>query len=422
MDAFGLGNLQLGVATSATQIEGGDSENSWNDWFSAGHIKDGSDPKIACKHASLLESDCALMKTMGLKIYRFSLEWAKIEPRRGEFSQQAAEYYLHEIRLLKSYGIEPLVTFHHFTNPRWFEQMGAFESSQAVDVFCEYVEHMTVILGKEVNEYCTINEPNVYGVLGYVAGDWPPGVKKSMKRAVSVLETMAICHIKCYSIIHDIRIKMGLYDTKVGFANHLRVFESGGKFLSKHVCKYVENAFQSAATIAFNTGKFNKPFKAHPQIPEGKYYDYIGINYYTRCIIKGFKLTVPKDCQINDLGWEIYAKGLAHLIKQQNEMFPNVPIYITENGTADSKDSFRTQYIYDHLKAIVDTKLPVVKYYHWTFCDNFEWAEGNSAKFGLVEVDYNDYSRKMRKSGEFYSDIIKNNGVTYDMIKQYNLR
>ena len=150
----------------------------------------------------------------------------------------------------------------------------------------------------------------------------------------------------------------------------------------------------------------------------GEYCDFIGLNYYTRTTVSKFEDGTRKDALKNDLGWEIYPKGI---VKCANKLYSLIkrPIYITENGTCDNNDSFRCRYIYDHLKALCESGLPIERYYHWCFCDNFEWLEGERARFGLVYVDYDSQERTLKKSARFYSDIIRSRAVTQEMYDKY---
>jgi beta-glucosidase len=130
-----------------------------------------------------------------------------------------------------------------------------------------------------------------------------------------------------------------------------------------------------------------------------------------------------QECQVsgvavNDLGWEIYSEGLIKTAQAMYEILP-LPIYVTENGTCDKEDAYRSLYIYDHLKAISESDLPFTHYCHWCFCDNFEWLEGESARFGIVKVDYESQRRTVKNSGRFLSDVISNKGVTDEMIEKY---
>lgn len=413
-----LKDILLGVATAATQIEGDDRNNSWYDWAERGNVSDGSSPVLANQHYRLYRQDIDLMAQMGIQCYRFGVEWSRIQPSEGTFDEQALQHYLDEVRYMKSKGIEPMLTLHHFTNPLWFERSGGWERKDASRVFISFAEKVLQYLGEEVSLYVTVNEPNVYATNGYFYGSWPPG-KKSMSAVKRVLTNMTRAHIDAYGLIHDFREKRQLKDTKVGFANHLRVFEpQNGKNPYHRVCaRLMEKIFQTSLTDAMMTGRCVFPVGKTGR-PVGKYYDFIGINYYTRSTVSGFKDGVKKGAPVNDLGWEIYPEGIAQLAKKLYDKY-RAPVFITENGTCDAADAFRSKYIYDHLYALTNSGVPVERYYHWTFIDNFEWAEGQSAPFGLVALDFNTQQRTIRPSGLFYSDIIKNHGVTQQAYDKY---
>ena len=165
-------------------------------------------------------------------------------------------------------------------------------------------------------------------------------------------------------------------------------------------------------------GKFKWPLKASLPVETGGYCDFIGINYYSRTTVSGFGDGIRKNAPKNDLGWEIYPEGIIRCSEKLYSLIKR-PIYITENGTCDNNDTFRCRYIYDHLKLICESKLPFERYYHWCFCDNFEWLEGESARFGLVHVDYETQKRTVKKSGSFYSEVIKAGGVTSEIYERY---
>jgi beta-glucosidase len=121
---------------------------------------------------------------------------------------------------------------------------------------------------------------------------------------------------------------------------------------------------------------------------------------------------------VDDLGWEIYPDGIAEACRKLHDITP-LPIYITENGTCDNTDTFRSRYIYEHLKVLCGSGLPVQRYYHWCFCDNFEWLEGESARFGLVHIDYATQKRTVKESGRFYSEMIAQRGVSEALYDRY---
>ena len=354
------------------------------------------------------------MADMGLEIYRMSLEWARIEPEEGVFSEEAMNRYIDEIKLLQSYGIKPLVSLHHFSNPVWFENKGGFLNKKSVEMFKPYVRFVAEHL-KDINhEYCTINEPNIYAINAYLFGEWLAEIK-SVRKASRVSKNMVDAHVEAYKILHEVD-----KDAYVGFACNVGCFYPANKknpfyrLETRMYNRMFNNAFMES--MAWGKHMFPAGFLGHKK---GKFYDFIGFNYYTRNEVAHFKYMPTSGFDKNDLGWDIYPEGLKEMAERYHKMF-NADIWITENGTCDAKDAFRTKYIYDHIKAIAD--LPYVKrYYHWTFMDNFEWKEGEAAKFGLVEYDYENDKKTIRKSGHFYSDMIKNRGVNEEMIKKYGL-
>ncbi len=411
--------MLLGAASAATQIEGGDTNNSWYDWYKRGHIRDGSDPSIATEHYARYREDAQLMEEMGLQTYRFGVEWSRIEPAPGQYDEAAIAHYRAEIEDMRSRGIKPLLTLHHFTNPLWFESMGAFTKRENDKYFLAFVEKAVQSFGDLVSEYITVNEPNVYALGGYMTGEWPPGVR-SFGQYRKVLTRMAALHIQSYARIHSIRKAMGYNDTKVSFANHLRVFQPKNPRDPWHrFCTwFCEKSFQDASTRAMCKGEVTFPLCKDPAILPGEWCDFIAVNYYSRSTIHRLSSDFATGVPVNDLGWEIYPQGIAEAARYAYALLPR-PIYITENGTCDNADAFRARYIYEHLKALSESGLPVERYYHWCFCDNFEWLEGGSARFGLVHTDYATQERTVKKSGRFYSEIIKNQGVTEDMYAAY---
>jgi beta-glucosidase len=417
--AFKLSGLALGAVSSATQVEGGDLNHSWNDWYSRGKITDGTDPARATDHWNRWREDADLMAGMGIRHYRLGIEWARLCPERGRVDQAAVARYREEFVYLRERGISVLLTIHHFTNPMWFEEKGGFTKAENLSDFLNFVELAVRAFGDLVSEYITINEPNVYATQSYYFGTWPPG-ETSMKRAFAVMTNLAVCHIRAYSLIHKIRLEMGYQDTRVSFAHHLRVFDPVSMDNPYHrVCaRLMERFFQGAVADALYFGVFKWPLKKPTEAMRGEYADFIAVNYYTRTTVTGFKDGTRKGAQLNDLGWEIYPEGIVQCCKDQLERIAR-PIYITENGTCDNADAFRCRYIYEHLEALCRSSLPVERYYHWCFCDNFEWAEGENARFGLVHVDYATQRRTVKNSGHFYADVIRAGGVTDEIYDQY---
>ena len=412
-------NLLLGVATAGAQIEGGDENSNWARFSAEGKIADGSSILRACDHLNRWREDIDLMADMGIEIYRFGIEWSRMEPRQGEFSEEATAHYRAEIEYMLERGIRPLMTLHHFTHPLWFEDMGGFTSPEATDCYMKYVKYAIEAFGDLVSEYITINEPNVYATNSLLWGTWPPE-KKSMRALRRCFSNMTACHILAYQYIHKRRAEMGYTDTKVSFANHLRVFAPKNRKNPFHKlsARLSESLFQGALTEAMMTGKCRFPIKRTKGIGRGKYYDFIGVNYYSRSTVSGLADGVREDSYKNDLGWEIYHEGLVELAERLYKKYGE-PIWVTENGTCDNTDSFRPRFIYDQLKLISERNAPIERYYHWSFTDNFEWREGESARFGIVHMDYENGERTVKSSGELYRDIIKNRAVTAEAYERF---
>ena len=409
--------MLLGVGSSATQTDGGALDHSWNDWYEKGKIKDGSDPAVATGHWERWREDVLLMHRMGIQTYRFGIEWARVEPEEGRFDEAAIACIKEELMYLLGLGIKPLITLHHFTNPMWFERKGGWEKYENIRSFLIYVEKIINSLGHLAEEYITINEPNVYAYNGYVTGDWPPG-QKNMGVAMTVLSNLAVAHIKAYRLIHDMRRQLGFRDSKVSFAIHMRVFEpKSSTALGRKAAEKAEELFQTLLIQAMSTGEFKTPLKNNGRVRRGSYCDFHALNYYTRSIIS-LRPSYKEGAYKNDLGWEIYPEGILSCCQKLYKIVP-LPIYITENGTCDLADSFRSRFIYDHLKVLCQSKLPVKRYYHWCFNDNFEWLEGNYARFGLVYTNFETLERSVKQSGEFYSSVIAQHGVSEELYQQY---
>ncbi len=405
----------LGTATASLQIEGGDKNSNWYRWSEAGKIKDGSHSLNACDHWNRVDEDLELHKEIHAQTYRMGLEWSRIEPTRGSFSKDALEHYRNEIQGLLANGIRPLVTLYHFSHPLWFEDSGGWTQPDAPQIFLHYVAEVVKALGDLVQDWVTINEPNIYLTLAYVRGEWPPGKTDAVEEMLVAGRLMVKAHCEAYKVIH------AAYDTSrkvsVGVAHHLRVFQPAGGPIS-WISSYLHTRiFQAMFLEAMTTGKWMAPLgKGYPS-GKGPFSDFIGINYYTRDMVKGDLRAKPlmgvlgkqKNASYNDLGWEIYPKGLGILIRRVWKKY-RLPIWITENGICDADDDQRPQFLRDHLEEVglcIQEGIPVERYYHWTLLDNFEWIEGESAPFGLFHTDFNTQKRTLRESGKFFSKIIK---------------
>jgi beta-glucosidase len=424
----------LGSSTSALQIEGGNLNTNWSQWCDKGRIRDGSHIKRGTDHWNLYAHDIELMKKLNMQTYCMSIEWSRIEPDSGVYNLEAIEHYRDEISMLVKNGIKPLVSLHHFTNPIWMERKGGWENPEVVQQFVKYINYAVGSLADLVEDWITINDPNLMLLLGYLKGMWPPG-KVDKQAFYKAMGNIATAHIQTYKAIHKIYAEKKIEKApNVGIALHLRIFDGeNGKLINKRPAKISQRVFQDVILEAMALGKFDKGMgtEKYP-LGKGKYYDFLGMHYFTRNIVrfvfdkaKKYKEIIPpQKTRVSDRGVEIYPEGLYRLCKKYYAKY-KAPIYITENGVSANDDNKRSKFIYEHLNEIAKLNkegIPVNRYYHWTFIDSFECHEGESGRMGLIHNDFESQKRTIRKSGEFYSEICKNKMLTSQMINKYLLR
>lgn len=412
----------FGTATAATQIEGGDKNSNWYTWSKKGKIKDNESSIVAADHYNRVKEDIAIMKTLNQESYRMSVEWSRIVPREGVVSRVGIDHYIAELKLLREENIVPLITLHHFSIPQWVEDKGGWLSNDAIYYFLDFVRIVVTEFGDLCSEYCTINEPNVYCLESYMDGKYPPGHRGNMFGYIKASRNLIKAHLKSYKMIHKIRKEKNfLGETRVGFAHHLAVVEPISQnpltVYSRHAIDYV---FHTIFSIGFIEGRL--VFPLGNEFPEGAgiFCDFIGVNYYSRHLIKSswnpitlfgdvhLKRSHPKETY-SDLGWQIYPEGLGEVSRSIYKEYP-IPIYITENGIADATDSQRGEFIEKHLEVVhdlIDEGINVERYYHWSLLDNLEWHEGYHPRFGLVHINYKTLKRTIRKSGHYYAKIIE---------------
>jgi len=209
-----------GVATAAHQNEGDNHNNQWAAWEQQpGRIHQGQRSGKATDWWNLETAAADFDRTaeLGLNSVRLSVEWSRIEPEPGVFDASALRQYAEMLRLLRQRGLEPMVTLHHFTDPLWLAEIGGWENPLVEDYFSRFTARVVETLGDQVTLWCTINEPLVYAVVGYLDGRFPPGVK-NVRRAMNVLRRMLLAHGRAYRTIHRLQ-----NNARAGLAHHMRV-------------------------------------------------------------------------------------------------------------------------------------------------------------------------------------------------------
>jgi beta-glucosidase len=400
----------LGTATAAHQIEGGNTNNDWWDWehgsFDDGrpHIHDGDTSETAALSWGRFSTvDLPAMKQLGVNAYRFSVEWSRLEPSPGAWDVDAAEAYRAFAADLRQNGIEPMVTLHHFTSPRWIAQKGGFANRETLEDFAAFTARVADLLGSVVDLWCTLNEPNVYTFFGYIDGTWPPG-KQDTALAAKVLANMLEAHALASQQLrgHDTVDADGDgQPVLAGLAHHVRLFQpASASTLDATITGLTDDFFNEATVRALSTGRIKVSVPGTVEIDrevEGlrEASDFLGVNYYTRDHVRAdlstqalSTLYVPDSRPKNDLGWDIYPEGLLMFLERFAPL--GLPLYVTENGVADEAGNIRPDFLRAHVYALqraILQKIDVRGYFHWSLMDNFEWADGYMGRFGLFRVD-----------------------------------
>ena len=412
-----------GVATAAHQVEGG-CTNNWSEWENTPdengnpRIHKGNKSGMACDHWNRYREDIGLIESLGVDMYRFSVEWSKIEPQEGQFDYSALEHYKDVCIALKQSGITPVITLHHFTNPLWFEAKGAFEKEENLEYFVRFAEQVFDYLKDHVDIWCTVNEPAVYTYQGYFNGVWPPG-KMDPQLAGTVLKNLLEGHVRVYKALKS---KKGGTRAQIGIVKNIFPFDPYNRWnpLDWMVTRILDNAFNSVALdfLISGTYDFSMPTMAKVEYENPKAVgtlDFIGLNNYSHQRINShlnlkqfFTIEFYPHEQMTDMHYPIYPEALYRSIKVASQM--GVPIYITENGIADGTDDRRAIYIDRYIRAVsrsIQEGYDVRGYFYWSLMDNFEWTEGYDMKFGLYEVDFITQERKLREGSRRFIEIVE---------------
>jgi beta-glucosidase len=421
-----------GTASASHQSEGGNTNNQWYRWEQQGHILSGDSCDDASDWWHQAESDFDLAEQMENNALRLSLEWSRIEPEEGRWDSSAVERYRLMLSDLRRRHITPIVTLHHFTEPLWFVERGGFVNSANIALFVRYASYIVSQLQDLCDFWITFNEPNIYAVMGYLIGTFPPG-EHNFKRTLLVLRNLMQAHIEAFYALSAVQPQ-----ARIGYCLHYRLFDPARPLWIPDVLAAAvqEDSFNWSILNAAETGRFSFPlnFSLEPLKHAPGTRDYHGINYYTRETVR-FDLTRPGDlfarrfirpgAVLNDAGTfgEIYPQGMYRVLKSvYRRARGNKPIYITENGFCDAQDNRRPRAILEHLAQVhraIQEGVPVRGYLHWTLVDNFEWAEGWSARFGLIELNQANQMRIPRSSASLFGEICRANAITEDMVERY---
>lgn len=420
-------NFLIGAATAAHQVEG---NNIHSDLWAMEHMKHTSfiEPSLdAVDHYNRYEKDIKLMADAGLNAYRFSIEWARIEPEEGHFDSEAVNHYKAVIACCKKYGIEPFVTLHHFSSPKWLISKGGWEASTTPEDFAHYVRFIIGELGSELHYICTINEANMGIQVAAIAERYKRQMMAQMQAAQSggnsadgsvqvginlqkmmegqkaaAAENLEVFGVEKVENFTSMRTREG--DLLILKAHELAKKEikalypdiKVGLTLSLHDIQPQEDGMERAKK------EWDEEFMHY--LPYIKDDDFLGVQNYTRSLIGADgQLPNPDGAELTQMNYEFYPEALEHVLRKVAKDFHG-DLYVTENGIATADDTRRVAFIDTALKGIVsciNDGLPVKSYFHWSLLDNFEWQKGYSMTFGLIAVDRSMQTRHPKESLSF---------------------
>jgi beta-glucosidase len=420
-----------GVATSAYQIEGATREGGRQDsiWDTfcrrPGVIKDGTSGDGACDHYHRMPADVALIASLNVTAYRFSIAWPRVQPTgAGPWNETGFDFYSRLLDALLERGIAPHVTLYHWDLPQALQDRGGWPDRRTAHRFVDYAAEVGRRFGDRAASITTHNEPWVVASLGHELGIFAPG-QKSRRAALQASHHLLLSHgwalqalraDGCKAPLGIVLNQSPTYPATDSPADEARARIEDGML----VRWYMDPLF---------LGEYPQDVLAHvgadaPQIESGDLatirqpLDYLGINYYTRAVASAGDRYVPgtDGHDLTDMGWEIYPSGLSELLLRLNNDYPLPPVYITENGAAFKNaleggrvaDDDRIAYLRSHIAAVADCRdfnVDVRGYFVWSLLDNFEWADGYSKRFGIVHVDYATQLRTLKDSAHWYGAL-----------------
>ena len=405
-----------GVATSAYQIEGA-ADNDWTEWERGGRLRErGASCGEASGHRTRWQNDFALLPSLGANAYRYSVERSAIEPERGVFLAEALALERERAAALRRLGVEPCVTLHHYTHPRWFWRDGGWEAPGSVAGFRRYAEAVADAVSPYVSLWVTLNEPIVFLLGGYLDGRIPPG-RSSFGAAGKALEHMLRAHGEAASAIEERRP-----GSRVGIAHNMLAFapDRGQSALDRRLARQGERLYNLALLEAIGTGRLDWSFPGQGRVRVRledfpATHSFVGVNYYSRVHIRfrgvpgmvgEFFYRDPESRGLTDTGWEVHPEGFDAVLRQAEQA--GLPILVTENGIATRDDRRRQGFLRDHALVLAHRRASGTRidgYFHWSLLDNFEWLEGFGPRFGLFEVDYATFARRRRPSANVFAEL-----------------
>lgn len=428
-----------GAATSAYQIEGsplagGAGESNWHRYT---HGQGGDTGDVACDHYRRYEEDVALMKEIGLGAYRFSIAWSRVQPKgKGRPNRKGIDFYGRLVDVLLEKGIRPCATLYHWDHPATLDENGGWLSPDMPRRFADYAHILYGSLGDRVSMWMTLNEPWVVAHAGFMAGVHPPGRRSVADTALASKHLLLAHGLAVRAARDEGRSPIGLVvniepkDAASDDPDDLGARERADVYMNR---QYLAPLYREGPPEGLREiyGDGWPGFTSEDLAVISETVDFLGINYYTRAIVRRYDSVLPdradsvkqEGAEHTETGWEVFPEGLTRTLLRIKEQCGDVPLYVTENGIAlpdpqkvkgeTLNDSRRIAYYRDHLRAVhaaIEQGADVRGYFAWSLLDNLEWSQGFSKRFGLVHVDFESGRRTLKESARFYTDVIKTNG------------
>ncbi|MBU6260368.1 MAG: beta-glucosidase, partial [Burkholderiales bacterium] len=436
-----------GTATSAYQIEGspladGAGPSIWERFVHTPGLTIGGDTgDVACDHYRRMADDVAMMARLGLKAYRFSIAWSRVLPEgRGRVNEAGLAFYERLVETLLAHGIQPMATLYHWDLPAALDDRGGWLNPDVADWFADYAGVVFKRLDDRVKLWATLNEPWVVTDGGYLHGALAPGHRNRYEAPIASHHLMR-SHgkaVQAYRALgaHEIGLVVNI-EPKYPASQQPADLAAARRAEAYMNRQYLDPVFKGdyPAELREIFGE------AWPEWPRadfeliGQKIDFLGINYYTRNVVRHDEGQWPlkaapvrqKSATYTETGWEVYPQGLTDTLLWVKRQYGDIPQYVTENGAAffdpprafhgRVNDPLRVDYYRAHLRAIHDAMARGVDlrgYFAWSLMDNLEWSLGYSKRFGIVHVDFETQQRTPKDSAAFYASVIASQGGALD--------
>jgi beta-glucosidase len=403
-----------GSATAAHQVEG---NNVYNDTWLLEHlpgtffVEPSGD---ACDHYHRYKQDICMLAELGFNAYRFSIEWARIQPEKDWFSRAQIEHYRRMLAACHENNLSPVVTFHHFTSPRWVAAGGGWENPQTADHFARYCERISRDLGDLIAVGCTLNEPNLAALFAAENLDFNQSIQSDLWQEAARQLGVEPHAFKPYLFSS---LELGFPVMVTAHRQAIQAIKGAGAAFPLGwtlAMQDIQPVDESSETVEISR-KLNHLINGIylQAVREGAAVgldDFVGVQSYSRQRVGPQGIVKPAaDAELTQMGYEFYPQALENTIRLAWQE-AQLPVIVTENGLATGDDTRRVAYIRQALEGTarcITDNIPVQGYFYWSMLDNYEWMMGYQMTFGMIGVDRETQIRTIKPSARFLGEIAK---------------